>query len=291
MQETSTKTSTRSAQFKDEPALKRYFKETNSIPLLSKTEEIRLASSSREGSSDSFNKLVESNLKFVVAVAKAYQDRGLPLSDLISEGNLGLIEAARRYDETRGIKFISYAVWWIRQSILKALAKHSRTVRYPLSQVWRLQKAIKSYNVLEQIFGRPPSLEELAEDVGSTTKKITIAMESWEREVFLDTGIDGDEQEIRPIDKIHNTLFDPPDGALIANSLDIEIHDVLKSIPAREAQVIRMYYGIGGKRPMTLLEIGNQLSLSRERIRQLKNRALMRLRLAKRKEHLRGFLG
>jgi len=281
----------KSKKFKDNPALRRYFDEINKIPLLSKAEELRLATQIKEGEEDSFNRLIEANLKFVVAVAKIYQDRGLPLSDLISEGNLGLIEAARRYDENRGIKFISYAVWWIRQSILKALAKHARTVRYPLSQLWAFQKAIKTYNEMEQIMGRSPTIEELADEIGSSTKKLILAMESWEREIFFEENIEGTEKEIRQIDKFVNELEAPPDNTLIDQSLKIEIERVLDTLPKREAEVVRMYFGIDRQRPMTLLEIGTKLNLSRERIRQLKNRALQRLRLAKRKEKLRSYLG
>jgi len=277
--------------YKDEPALRHYFSEINKIPLLSKDEELELATQIKDGDDTSLQKLVEANLKFVVAVAKVFQDRGLPLSDLIAEGNLGLIEAARRYDETRGIKFISYAVWWIRQSILKALAKHARTVRYPLSQLWAFQKAIKTYNQMEQELGRAPSLEEVAEEIGSSTKKILLAMESWEREIFLEENPEGDDSGIRPIDKFENELAAPPDNYLIKQSLKIEIENVLSTLPKREAEVIRMYFGINEQRPLTLLEIGSKLRLSRERIRQIKNRALTRLRLAKRKEKLRSFLG
>jgi RNA polymerase primary sigma factor len=277
--------------YKEDPALRRYFKEIKGIPLLTKDEELKLAILIREGSEESLDELVRSNLKFVVAVAKSYQDRGLPLSDLISEGNMGLIEAARRYDESRGIKFISYAVWWIRQSILKAIAKHARTVRYPLSQLWTFQKAIKAYNDMEQNLGRPPTLEELAIAIGSSAKKITLAMESWEREVFLEAGFDGNEEEVRPIDKIEDGQFHPPDNTLLQQSLKSEIQLVLNTLPTREAEVLRLYYGIERQRPMTLLEIGAKLDLSRERIRQLKNRALKRLRLAKRKDKLRSFLG
>ncbi|MCI0513502.1 RNA polymerase sigma factor RpoD/SigA [candidate division KSB1 bacterium] len=273
------------------PALSRYFHEINHIPLLSKEEEQTLATQIKEGHEDSLKKLVESNLKFVVAVAKSFQDRGLPLSDLISEGNLGLIEAARRFDEKRGIKFISYAVWWIRQSILKALARHARTVRYPLSQLWTFQKAIKAYGDLQQILGRSPTLDELAQQIGSTTKKLVLAMESWEREIFLEASLNGSDNELRLIDRIENELAHPPDFSLIDQSLKMEIGMVLATLPPREAEVLRLYYGIDQPRPMTLLEIGAQLDLSRERIRQLKNRALKRLRLAKRREKLRTFLG
>lgn len=277
--------------YREDPALRRYFNEIKKLPLLTKQEEVELATEIKQGQKESLSKLVEANLKFVVAVAKAYQDRGLPLSDLISEGNLGLIEAAQRYDEKRGIKFISYAVWWIRQSILKALARHSRTVRYPLSQLWAFQKAVKAYNEMEQNLGRPPTFDELADEVGSSTQKLLLAMESWEREVFLEEYNDNNENEIRPLEKYENELETPPDNSLIEESLKIEIDRVLDTLPEREAEVVRMYFGIDQQRPLTLLEIGTKLNLSRERIRQLKNRALERLRLAKRKEKLRSFLG
>lgn len=277
--------------YKEEPTLRQYFNEINKIPLLTKTEEINLAAQIKEGQEDSLQKLVESNLKFVVAVAKAYQDRGLPLSDLICEGNLGLIEAARRYDEKRGIKFISYAVWWIRQSILKALAKHARTVRYPLSQLWAFQKAIKAYNEMEQQLGRSPTIEEISAEIGISTKKILMAMESWEREVIFEEHVDGSEIEVRPLDKFENEVAMSPDNSLIDQSLKFEIENALSTLPAREAEVVRMYFGINRQRSLTLLEIGTKMNLSRERIRQIKNRALTRLRIAKRRERLRPFLG
>ncbi|MDZ7262436.1 MAG: sigma-70 family RNA polymerase sigma factor, partial [candidate division KSB1 bacterium] len=177
--------------------LQRYFNEINEIPLLTREEEICLASEIKEGRIDALRKLVEANLRFVVTVAKAYQDRGLPLSDLIMEGNLGLIEAAKRYDAERGIKFISYAVWWIKQSILKALAKHSRTVRMPLSQVWNFQKISKTFGELEQTIGREPTLEEVAKELNSTPTEVSQTIGKWRREVFLEEAIERTDDELR----------------------------------------------------------------------------------------------
>ncbi|MBN2013378.1 RNA polymerase sigma factor RpoD/SigA [candidate division KSB1 bacterium] len=267
-----------------------YLNEIDKIPSLSREEEKTVSDKIKSGDRQALSRLVKSNLKFVVFIAKEYQDKGLPLEELISEGNLGLIEAARRFDANRGIKFISYAVWWIRQSILRALANHSRLVRLPINHVWSLQKVINTLELLEQDLGRPPEMEEVAKELNISPTKLFKDLSYWGKEVSLDdsNGLDEDSQPL--IDRVRSDEFLPPNSVLLQESLDYEIKAALDSLNPDEAQVLRLYYGIGQERQLTLLEIGNMMNLSRERIRQIKNKALRKLRYIHRREKLQPYL-
>ncbi len=267
-----------------------YLNEIDKIPSLTRDEEKGLAEKIKQGDRQALSRLVKANLKFVVFIAKEYQDKGLPLDELISEGNLGLIEAARRFDANRGIKFISYAVWWIRQSILRALANHSRLVRLPINHIWSLQKVINTLEEMEQDLGRTPELEEVAEELNIPAQKLFKDLSYWGKEVSLDdsNGMNDDSQPL--IDRVSSDEFLPPNSELIRESLDYEINAALGSLQPDEAKVLRLYYGIGQERQLTLLEIGSIMNLSRERIRQIKNKALRKLRYIHRREKLQPFL-
>ncbi len=270
-------------------SLEKYLDEISQIPLLTAAEEISLTRRIREGDQEALHTLIRSNLRFVVKVAKEYQNQGLPLTDLINEGNLGLIKAAKRFDETRGFKFISYAVWWIRQSILKALAEHSRVVRLPLNRVGLISKVNQLVRELEQRFDREPTFDEISRELSISIPDITEAMTSSAFHISLDQPIhrseDGTMKEI-----IRNPDSKIPDGDLVKDSLRQEIRRVLKSLTPREQKIIKMYFGLDYERPYTLEEIGERLKLTRERVRQIKERALGRLRHQSRSQNLRLFL-
>jgi len=268
-----------------------YLSDIDKISMLTPEQEKELARKIKDGDKAALSKLIKSNLKFVVFIAREYQDKGLPLEELISEGNLGLIEAARRFDATRGIKFISYAVWWIRQSILRALANHSRLVRLPINHIWSLQKMINTLNDMEQNLGRQPELEEVASEMKMSTQKLHKNLSYWGKELSLTDStvtFDGNQPLI---DKISSEEFLPPNSKLIEESLKFEIEEAINSLEHNEGEVIRLYYGIDAERPLTLLEIGNRMNLSRERIRQIKNKALRKLRYLHRREKLQPYLG
>ncbi|UCE08847.1 MAG: RNA polymerase sigma factor RpoD/SigA [bacterium] len=271
--------------------LAKYLHDINQIPLLPHKEEISLAKKIREGDKQALTKLVNANLKFVVFIAREYQDRGLPLDELISEGNLGLLEAAKRFDAERGIKFISYAVWWIRQSILRALANHSRLVRLPINHIWALQKMVSIIEDLEQDLGRAPELEEVADKLNISPRTLSKNMIYWGRELPLEDSTRPSDESLALIDKISSEEFAPPSSKLVEESMKTDIKMALESLTKAEAEVLRLYYGIERERPMTLLEIGNEMNLSRERIRQIKNKALQKLRYFHRREILRPYLG
>ncbi len=270
-------------------SLEKYLDEISQISLLSPEEEIDLTRRIKQGDQDALHRLIRANLRFVVKVAKEYQNQGLPLTDLINEGNLGLIKAAKRFDETRGFKFISYAVWWIRQSILKSLAEHSRVVRLPLNRVGLISKVNQLVRSLEQQYNREPSFDELSKELEISVPDISEAMSSSAFHVSLDQPIhrseDGTMKEI-----IRNPDSKMPDGDLIKESLRQEIRRVLKSLAPREEKIIKMYFGVDYERPYTLEEIGERLKLTRERVRQIKERALLRLRHQSRSQNLRMFL-
>ncbi|RMG67517.1 MAG: RNA polymerase sigma factor RpoD/SigA [Calditrichaeota bacterium] len=270
-------------------SLEKYLTEISQIPLLTPEEEIELTRRIRQGDQEALNHLVQANLRFVVKVAKEYQNQGLPLTDLINEGNLGLIKAAKRFDETRGFKFISYAVWWIRQSILKALAEHSRVVRLPLNRVGLISKVNQMVKELEQQFNREPSYEEISTAMEMSVTDVSEALNNSSFHVSLDQPIrrseDSTMQEI-----IKNPDGVLPDQDLIKESLREEIRRVLKTLSPREEKIVKMYFGIDYERPFTLEEIGERLRLTRERVRQIKERALTRLRHQSRSQHLRLFL-
>ncbi len=264
---------------RDSQSLDKYLQDIGKIPLLSMEEEAELARRIRQGDEEALEKLVKANLRFVVSVAKQYQNQGLPLMDLISEGNLGLIKAAKRFDETRGFKFISYAVWWIRQSILQALAEQSRIVRLPLNRVGALNKINRVFAKLEQEYEREPTPEEIAEALQGTLSAEEVAeiMRQSGRHVSLDSPIAPGE-ETRFIDVLENPDLPQPDQVLMYESLRQEITKALATLEEREAQILRMHFGIDQRYPMTLDEIAEKLALTRERVRQIKEKALRKLR-------------
>jgi len=247
------------------------------VPLLTPEEEIKLARRIRKGDQEALEKLCKANLRFVVSVAKQYQNQGLSLSDLINEGNLGLIKAATRFDETRGFKFISYAVWWIRQSILQALAEQSRVVRLPLNRVGTLNKIGKAFSTLEQRFEREPSPQEIAEALEISPLEVSDTLKISGRHVSLDAPFNP-EEENRLLDIIENYEQPAPDSSLMEESRRIDVERALSTLPNREAEVIRLYFGINTDRPLTLEEIGERFQLTRERVRQIKEKAIRRLR-------------
>jgi RNA polymerase primary sigma factor len=273
-----------------EKSLYRYFGEIGNIPLLKPEEEIELAVKIRHGDKKALAKLIKSNLRFVVRIAYEYRNQGLPLCDLINEGNLGLIKAAHRFDETKGFKFISYAVWWVRQSIMQALAEHARVVRLPINRVSELNRIGKTYSVLEQEFEREPTLDEVAKLLEISSSDVSTAMQYPGKQVSLDASLtDGEKTSLLEI--IENLNLSPPDQPLTSESLKKEIAKALQSLSKKEAQVLQLYFGIDMERPMTLEEIGQKFHLTRERVRQIKEKAIIRLRHQSRSKSLRQYLG
>lgn len=271
-------------------SLDKYLQEIGEVPLLTPEEEIELAQRIKQNDQIALEKLTKANLRFVVSVAKQYQNQGLSLGDLINEGNLGLIKAAKRFDETRGFKFISYAVWWIRQSILQALAEQSRVVRLPLNRVGALNKIGKAYSALEQEFEREPSAAEIAEELDMTDFEVADTLKISGRHLSMDAPFSNSEDN-RLLDVIQNDHQPPPDSDLMSESLKIEIERALATLTKREAEVVRLYFGLGQEHPLTLEEIGERFNLTRERVRQIKEKAIRRLRHASRSRALRAFLG
>ncbi|OQX85223.1 hypothetical protein B6D60_08210 [candidate division KSB1 bacterium 4484_87] len=276
---------------KTHQVLSKYLHDIDQIPMLSEKEEVKLAERIKKGDQCALDKLVNANLKFVVFIAKEYRNRGLPFDELICEGNLGLLEAARRYDGKRGVKFISYAVWWIRQSILRALANNSRLVRLPVNHVWALQRMINTVETLEQTLGRSPELEEVASAMNISPQKLAKSLKYWGREMSLEDSTYPGEESLSLLEKISSDEFVEPSSDLIDESLKMDIKLTLDTLTDIEASIIRFYYGIGTDRPLTLLEIGKKLNLSRERIRQIRDRAIRKLRYLHRRERLQGYLG
>ncbi len=271
-------------------SLDKYLQEIGEVPLLTPQEEIELARRIKQNDQEALEKLTKANLRFVVSVAKQYQNQGLSLGDLINEGNLGLIKAAKRFDETRGFKFISYAVWWIRQSILQALAEQSRVVRLPLNRVGALNKIGKAYSALEQEFEREPSASEIAEQLDMTDFEVADTLKISGRHLSMDAPFSNSEDN-RLLDVIQNDHQPPPDNELIDESLKVEIDRALATLTKREAEVVRLYFGLGQEHPLTLEEIGERFNLTRERVRQIKEKAIRRLRHTSRSRALRAFLG
>ncbi len=271
-------------------SLDRYLQEIGEVSLLTPAEEIELAQRIKENDQIALEKLTQANLRFVVSVAKQYQNQGLSLGDLINEGNLGLIKAAKRFDETRGFKFISYAVWWIRQSILQALAEQSRVVRLPLNRVGALNKIGKAYSALEQEFEREPSAHEIAEQLEMSPNEVSDTMKISGRHLSMDAPFaNGDENRL--LDVLQNEDQPSPDNDLIDESLKIEVNRALSTLTDREAEVVRLYFGLDREHPLTLEEIGERFNLTRERVRQIKEKAIRRLRHTSRSRALRAFLG
>lgn len=280
----------RNSRRKVDHSLDKYLKEIGTEPLLATDEEIKLAQLIKSGDGLALEKLTRANLRFVVCVAKQYQNQGLSLGDLINEGNLGLIKAANRFDESRGYKFISYAVWWIRQAILQALAEQSRVVRLPLNRVGAFNKIGKALNELEQMFEREPSASEIAAELDMSIFEVSDTINLSNRHLSLDAPFSPDE-ESRLLDILENEDFPTPDNTLMKESLKIEVDFALSTLTPREAEVIRLYFGLGLEHPLTLEEIGEKFDLTRERVRQIKEKALRRLRHNSRSKTLKSFLG
>ena len=275
---------------RESQSLDKYLQEIGKVDLLTPEEEVILAQKIRDGDQLSLERLTKANLRFVVSVAKQYQNQGLSLGDLINEGNLGLIKAAQRFDETRGFKFISYAVWWIRQSILQALAEQSRIVRLPLNRVGSLNKISKTFSELEQKFEREPTPEELAEVLEISTGEVVDTLKISGRRVSMDAPfVQGEENSL--LDVLENDGEDKPDSGLINDSLRREVQRALSTLTQREADVVTLYFGLNGEHAMTLEEIGEKFNLTRERVRQIKEKAIRRLRHTSRSKALKTYLG
>ncbi|MEN9795987.1 MAG: hypothetical protein RLZZ150_964 [Bacteroidota bacterium] len=278
---------------RESQSLDKYLQEIGRVDLLTGDDEIVLAQAIKRGGfegSMALERLVKANLRFVVSVAKQYQNQGLSLGDLINEGNLGLIKAAKRFDETRGFKFISYAVWWIRQSILQALAEQSRIVRLPLNRVGALNKIGKKFSELEQQYEREPTAAELAEQLEMSIAEISETIKISGRHLSVDAPfVQGEDNRL--LDILPNDQQPPPDSELMRESLRVEVQQVLNTLSEREAEVIRLYFGLDDQQALTLEEIGEKFNLTRERVRQIKEKAIRRLRHASRSKTLRTYLG
>ena len=271
-------------------SLDKYLQEIGKVDLITADEEVELAQRIKAGDRRALEKLTKANLRFVVSVAKQYQNQGLTLPDLINEGNLGLIKAAQRFDETRGFKFISYAVWWIRQSILQALAEQSRIVRLPLNKIGSINKINKAYAFLEQAHERPPSAEEIAKELDMTINDVKESMKNSGRHVSMDAPlVEGEDSNL--YDVLRSGESPNPDRALLHESLRTETERALETLTPREADVIRLYFGLGNQHPMTLEEIGETFDLTRERVRQIKEKAIRRLKHTSRSKILKTYLG
>jgi len=275
---------------RESQSLDKYLQEIGKVDLLSPEDEIQFAIKIRKGDRSAFEQLTKANLRFVVSVAKQYQNQGLALGDLINEGNLGLIKAATRFDETRGFKFISYAVWWIRQSILQALAEQSRIVRLPLNRVGTLNKIGKAYSNLEQEYEREPNSSELAKELQIDVDEVAEALKISGRHISMDAPLtQGDENRL--LDVVENEEYPAPDHMLMSESLKTEINRILSTLSDREAEVIKFYFGLNKEHSLTLEEIGERFNLTRERVRQIKEKAIRRLRHASRSKNLKSYLG
>ena len=280
---------TQSITNRESQSLDKYLHEIGKVDLITAEEEVILAQKIREGDQAALERLTKTNLRFVVSVAKQYQNQGLTLGDLINEGNLGLIKAAKRFDETKGFKFISYAVWWIRQSILQAIAEQSRIVRLPLNQVGSLSKISKAFSRLEQEYEREPSPEELADMLETTVEKISDTLSNSGRHVSMDAPfVQGEENTL--LDVLGNK--DPEtDSNLIDESLSEEIRRSLSTLTDREREIVVLFFGLSTSQPLSLEEIGEKFNLTRERVRQIKDKALQRLRHTSRSKILKSYLG
>ena len=271
-------------------SLDKYLQEIGKVDLITADEEVELAQRIKAGDQLALEELTKANLRFVVSVAKQYQNQGLTLPDLINEGNLGLIKAGQRFDETRGFKFISYAVWWIRQSILQALAEQSRIVRLPLNKIGSINKINKTFAFLEQSHERPPSAEEIAKELDMTINDVKESMKNSGRHVSMDAPlVEGEDSNL--YDVLRSGESPNPDRDLLHESLRTEIERALETLTPREADVIRLYFGLGNQHPMTLEEIGETFDLTRERVRQIKEKAIRRLKHTSRSKILKTYLG
>ena len=281
---------TKSITNRESQSLEKYLQEIGKVDLLTPEKEVDLAKRIKQGDQIALETLTKANLRFVVSVAKQYQNQGLSLSDLINEGNLGLIKAAQRFDETRGFKFISYAVWWIRQSILQALAEQSRIVRLPLNKIGSINKINKTFAFLEQAHERVPSAEEIAKELDMTVEDVKQSLKNSGRHVSMDAPlIDGEDSNL--YDVLRSGESPNPDKELLHESLRTEIERALETLTPREADVIRLYFGLAGQHSMTLEEIGETFDLTRERVRQIKEKAIRRLKHTSRSKILKTYLG
>ena len=271
-------------------ALDKYLNDISKIDLLTADEEATLAKKIREGDNEALERMTQANLRFVVSVAKQYQNQGLSLSDLINEGNVGLMKAAKRFDETRGFKFISYAVWWIRQSILQSIVEYSRLVRLPLNKVSSYKKVNEAYVSFVQQFEREPSNEELAELLDIKPKEVTNLLKGGIRHLSMDAPVGGEEGDATLIDLFNDDDQEMPDLGLMAQSLKDELRHGLSLLSPREVEVLSSYYGLNGHSSLTLEEIGDLYGLTRERVRQIKERALRRLRKSANKDSMKSYL-
>ena len=271
-------------------SLDKYLQEIGKVDLITAEEEVELAQRIRAGDNRALEKLTKANLRFVVSVSKQYQNQGLTLPDLINEGNLGLIKAAKRFDETRGFKFISYAVWWIRQSILQALAEQSRIVRLPLNKIGSINKINEMYAYLEQSNQRPPTPEEIAQELEMTISEVKESLKNSGRHLSMDAPlVDGEDSNLYDVLKFGESPN--PEKDLLVESLQTEIDRALETLTPREADVIRLYFGLGQQQPLTLEEIGETFELTRERVRQIKEKATRRLKHTSRSKILKTYLG
>jgi RNA polymerase primary sigma factor len=275
---------------RDTPSLDKYLQEIGRVELITPEEEVMLARKIKAGDAESLRKLVKANLRFVVSVAKQYQNQGMGLPDLINEGNLGLMKAAQRFDETRGFKFISYAVWWIRQAILQSLAEQARIVRLPVNKIGSINRINRALAKLEQEFEREPSSQEIADMLEMIPEDVKESLKTNGRTVSMDAPINSEEENTM-YDVMQNPDTPSPDKNLINESLAWEIERALSSLSPREAKVLKLYFGLGMKHPFTLEEIGEELKLTRERVRQIKEKAIKRIQFTTRCKILKTYLG
>lgn len=275
---------------RDTPSLDKYLQEIGKVDLISPEEEVILARRIKSGDTDALRKLVKANLRFVVSVAKQYQNQGMSLPDLINEGNLGLMKAAQRFDETRGFKFISYAVWWIRQAILQSLAEQARIVRLPVNKIGSINRINRAFARLEQEYEREPSSQEIAETLEMIPEEVKEVLKTNGRTVSMDAPISAEEDN-NMYDILQSTDTPSPDRNLINESLAFEIERALSTLSSRESKVLKLYFGLGMKHPYTLEEIGEKLNLTRERVRQIKEKAIKRIQFTTRCRILKSYLG
>ncbi|MCK0145798.1 RNA polymerase sigma factor RpoD/SigA [Arenibacter sp. F26102] len=274
---------------RDTKSLEKYFQEISKIDMITADEEVELARRIRNGDQVALNKLVNANLRFVVSAAKQYQGNGLRLSDLINEGNIGLVKAAKRFDETRGFKFISYAVWWVRQSILQAMSEQSRMVRLPLNKIGEISKINKVYSSLEQTYQRPPSAVEIARELDMGPEQVKLAIKNSGKHLSMDAPFEeGESSNLYNVIKSKESTS--PDAKMMRDSLRMDIEQVLKTLPNRESEIIRLYYGIGQRTPMSLSEIGELFEVTRERVRQIREKAIRILQHKSRNKILKAYL-
>ncbi|HDZ06095.1 hypothetical protein LCGC14_0129380 [marine sediment metagenome] len=274
---------------RDTKSLEKYFQEISKIDLITAEEEVELTRRIREGDQIALNTLVNANLRFVVSTAKQYQGSGIRLSDLINEGNIGLVKAAKRFDETRGFKFISYAVWWIRQSILSAISEQSRMVRIPLNKIGEISKIKKVYSTLEQSYQRPPSTIEIARELDMSGAQVKLAMKNSGKHLSMDAPFqEGESSNL--YDVVSSKDNNSPDSNMMMDSLKFDIDQALNTLPSRESEIIKLYYGIGDRSPKSLSEIGELFDLTRERVRQIREKAVKILRRKSNNEMLKAYL-